>query len=290
MAFRDYYRILGVKRGASEKEIKEAYRRLARKYHPDVNPGDKAAEEKFKEINEAYEVLSDPEKRRKYDQFGENWQFAEQFARAGSGGHFGGFRMGDVIFDFGGSSGFESLFDDLFSGFGFGRPRSRTRIWSQPLEQEVEISLEEAFHGTTRLISVDGHRLEVTIPPGVDTGSRVRVGGRTGGPEIYLNIKVQPHERFERRGDDLYTEVPIFLTDAVLGAEVEVPTLRGKLLLRIPPETQNGRVFRLAGQGMPHLGNSGRGDLFVKVKVILPTNLTPRERELFEELRKLRSR
>jgi len=290
VAFKDYYQILGVRRGASEKEIKEAYRRLARKYHPDVNPGDKAAEEKFKEINEAYEILSDPEKRRKYDQFGENWQFAEQFAQAERGDHFGGFRMGDVIFDFGDSSGFESLFDDLFNSFGFGRSRTRTRVWSQPLEQEVEISLEEAFHGTTRLIAFDGHRLEVRIPPGVDTGSRVRVGGRVGQPEIYLNIRIQPHPRFERRGADLYTEVPVQLVDALLGGEVEVPTLSGKLMLKIPPETQNGRVFRLSGQGMPHLGNSGRGDLFVKVKVVLPTNLTQRERELFEELRKLRSR
>ncbi len=291
MAYKDYYRILGVGRGASEKEIKEAYRRLARKYHPDVNPGDKSAEQKFKEVNEAYEVLSDPEKRRKYDQFGENWQFAEQFSRAG-GQRFSGFSVGDLFSNFESSGGgFESIFDDLFSSFGFGRRGgSRTRVWSQPLEQEVEISLEEAFYGTTRLIAANGHRLEVKIPPGVDTGSRVRVGGRTGEPEIYLNIKVQPHERFERRGDDLYTEVPIFLTDAVLGGEVEVPTLKGKLLLRIPPETQNGRVFRLAGQGMPHLSNSGRGDLFVRVKVMLPTNLTPQEKELFQQLRKLRSR
>lgn len=287
MAYKDYYRILGVSRGASEKEIKEAYRRLARKYHPDVNPGNKEAEQRFKEINEAYEVLSDPNKRRKYDRFGENWQFADQFARSGGRSPFGGFR--ETFFDFGDLGGFDRIFEDLFGGFGPGRRSgTRSRVWSQPLEQEVEISLEEAFHGTTRLIEFDGQRLEAKIPPGVNTGSRVRVGG--GPAEIYLNIKIRPHERFERKGDNLYTEVSVFLTDAVLGSEVEVPTLTGKLMLKIPPETQNGRTFRLAGQGMPNLRSSGRGDLFVKAKVILPTNLTAHEKKLFQELRKLRSR
>ena len=282
-------------RGASDKEIKQAYRKLARKYHPDVNPGDKSAEAKFKEINEAYEVISDLEKRRKYDQFGDKWQFAEQFAQAGARGPFGGFGQGGATFEFsdlGGGGGFGDIFDSLLHDFGSGgATRTRTRPRKrQALEQPVEVSLEEAFSGTVRVIEIDGHRLEVKIPPGVNNGSKVRVamgGGQPGG-DVYLVISVKPHRSFERKGDNLHVEVPVSLTDAILGGEVEVPIPKGKLALRIPPETQNGKVFRLAKQGMPHLSNSGKGDLFAKVHVVLPTNLTEKEKELFRELRSLR--
>ncbi len=324
MAGKDYYNILGLNRNASEREIKQAYRRLARQYHPDVNPGDKSAESKFKQINEAYEVLSDSEKRRKYDQFGDQWQYADQFAKAGwQQAPSWGFSQGKE-FHFGGDD-LGSLFGDLF-GVGNRSRRVRSRR-GRDIEHPVEITLEEAYHGVKRTIALRTEepcsackgtgriqnlpcsacrgsgvvasvkRLEVKVPSGVKDGSRVRVAGKgepgyTGGAsgDLYLVVSVKPHRLFERKGDDLYVEVAVPLTVAVLGGEVQVPTLKaGKLALRIPVETQNGRTFRLAGQGMPHLGNSSRGDLFAKVSIVLPTDLSPQEKELFEQLAKLRS-
>jgi len=326
MARKDYYEILGVKRDATEQEIKQAYRRLARKYHPDVNPGDKSAEAKFKEINEAYEVLSDKEKRRKYDQYGDQWQYADQFERSSQQAPFWDFA------DPGRTSSFhfsgvdlDSLFDELLGMRTHSYARRAQPIRGRDIEAPVEVTLEEAYHGTTRTISLQTEepcsacqgsgliqnapcptcrgagvvprlkRLEVKIPPGVKTGSRVRIAGKGqpgygGGAngDLYLVISVKPHPRFERRGDDLYVEVPVPLTVAMLGGEVEVPTLNGKLALKIPPETQNGCTFRLAGQGMPHLGNSSRGDMLVKVNIVLPTKLSPEEKELFKRLRELR--
>jgi len=306
MAGKDYYSILGVSRGASEQEIKQAYRRLARKHHPDVNPGDKSAEAKFKQINEAYEVLSDKGKRRKYDQFGDQWQYADQFARAGGQQTpFWNFsKSGGTKFHFG-EGDLDSLFGDLLRGFGAGAASSRAKrryaedVWAEDkaldVDFPVEVTLEEAFRGTSRLISLGaGKRLEVKIPPGVRNGSRVRIAGKGkqgyGGTrgDLYLVISVKPHHLFERRGDNLYVEVSVPLTVAVLGGEVQVSTLKGKLALKILPETQNGRAFRLAGQGMPHLGNSSRGDLLAKVNVVLPTNLSPQEKELFKQLSQLR--
>ncbi len=327
MAGKDYYSILGVKRGASEQEIKQAYRRLARKHHPDVNPGDKTAEARFKEINEAFEVLSDAEKRRKYDQFGDQWQYADQFARAGgqqapnSGrGAAQEFRFEEGDMD----SLFGNLFQDLRGG-AFGR-RSRPRQ-GRDLEHPVEVTLEEAFQGTSCTISLAAEepcpscggtgriqnvrcsacqglgvvtrlkRLEVKIPPGVKDGSRVRIAGKgeaggAGGAsgDLYLVISVKPHGQFERRDDGLYVDVAIPLTVAVLGGEVEVPTLKGRLALKIPPETRNGRTFRLVGQGMPRLGDSSRGDLLARVDVVLPTHLSPEEKKLFERLGQIRPR
>ncbi len=327
MAGKDYYSILGVKRDASEQEIKRAYRRLARKYHPDVNPDDKSAEARFKEINEAYEVLSDKEKRQKYDQFGDQWQYADQFAKAGGqrtqfwdfsqGGGAQGFRFEE--------SGLDSLFGGLFQG-------SRTRTSSRrarprrslDVDHPVEVTLEEAYHGTNRILSLETEqpcsgcggtgmiqnvpcsvcrgsgvvarlkRLEVKIPPGVKNGSRVRIAGKGrrgyGGAkgDLYLVVSVKPHRLFERKDDDLHVEISVPLTVAVLGGEVQVPSPKGKLALKIPPETQNGRAFRLTGQGMPHLGNSSRGDLLAKVKVALPTKLSAEEKKLFEQLGRLR--
>jgi len=320
MAKKDYYAILGVKRGASDKEIRQAYRRLARKYHPDVNAGDKAAEGKFKEINAAYEVLSDAKKRRKYDLYGDQWQYADQFEQArrqggprwswsGRGVPFGGLDL-DGFGDLG------DLLGGLFKG-------TRTRSGrGEDVQHMAEVTLAEAYQGTTRVlnmqaeepcstcggsgrlvgavchvcqgsgVSMRSRRLEVKIPPGVSDGSRVRVAGEgrpgRGGArgDLYLVISVRPHERFSRRGDDLHTEVEVPLLDAVLGGEVTVPTLKGKAMLKIPPLTQNGRVFRLAGLGMSHLGSSAKGDLYAKVEVILPAELSPEERELFEKLKK----
>jgi len=326
MVGKDYYSILGVNRNASEREIKQAYRRLARQYHPDVNPGDKSAEVKFKQLNEAYEVLSDKEKRQKYDRFGDQWQYAKQFTQAQ--------RQQTPFWDFsqaGGAQTFHfdeadlgSLFDDLFGG-GIRSRRVRPRR-GKDVEYPLEVTMEEAYHGTKRTIALQTEkpcssckgtgiiqnlpcsvcrgsgmvatmkRLEVKIPPGVKTGSRVRVAGKgepgyAGGAsgDLYLMTSVKPHHLFERKGDDLYVEAAVPLTVAILGGEVMVPALKGKLALKIPPETQNGRTFCLARQGMPHLGNSSRGDLLAKVNIVLPTKLSEEEKRLFERLSQLRT-
>lgn len=290
MAGKDYYKILGVSRSASERELKQAYRKLARQYHPDVNPGDKSAEEKFKQINEAYEVLSDKEKRQKYDKYGEQWQHADQFEQArqqqAPGWDFGQQGGRRVYY---GEGDFGNIFDDILGGFGFGRGPAQPRR-GQDLEHPVEVTLEEAYQGTTRTLSfADGKRLEVRVPAGVRNGSRVRLAGKGArGGDLYLKVTVKPHPTFERRGDDLYVGVPVSLVTAMLGGEVQVPTLKGKVALKIPPETQNGRTFRLAGQGMPHLGNKSRGDLLAKVQVVLPTRLSAKEKELFKQLGELR--
>ncbi|MDD5701935.1 MAG: J domain-containing protein [Dehalococcoidales bacterium] len=334
MAGKDYYNTLGVGRTATEKEIKQAYRRLARQYHPDVNPGNKAAEEKFKAINEAYEVLNDPEKRKKYDQYGDNWQYADQMAEAArQQAASGGWRFtrqespgAEQVFEFG-EEDLGSIFSDLFRGRtgGFRQRTTRARK-GRDIEHPVDITLEEAFNGTVRNIQMQAEeacpsckgtgriqnmacaacrgagaiaqvkRLEVKIPAGVKNGSRVRVAGKgepgisSGAPgDLYLVVSVRPHNIFERKEDDLYVDVPVPLTSAVLGGEVQVPTLKGtRLALKIPPETQNEKVFRLTGQGMPHLGNSGRGDLLATVKVTIPTNLTPEEKALFARLKEMR--
>jgi len=321
MPVKDYYQTLGISRGASEKEIRQAYRRLARKHHPDVNPSDKAAESKFKEISEAYEVLNDSEKRAKYDRYGDAWQHVGTGAPgAGFQGQPGGFGTGGA-----GGPGFEGfhfetggptvgedvdlggLFERFFGG-GVRAGRTGTRQQArrarrgEDVEQPVEVTLDEAYRGATRLLQVataDGSstkRLEVKIPPGVQNGSRIRVQG-AGGPglgggangDLFLVLSVQPHASFERKGDDLHTEVAVPLTTAVLGGEVQVPTLKGsKVALKIAAETQNARVIRLAGLGMPKLHGDGKGDLYAKVRVVLPTALSANERQLFEELAKLR--
>jgi curved DNA-binding protein len=290
MAGKDYYKILGVSRSATEREIKQAYRRLARQYHPDVNPGDKSAEDKFKQINEAYEVLSDKENRQKYDNYGDQWQYAEQFEKTrqqqAPGWDFsqqGGRRV------YYGEGDFGSLFDDLLGGFRFNRGQAQPKR-ARSQEHPVEVTLEEAYRGTTRTLSfADGKRLEVKVPAGVRTGSRVRLAGKGArGGDLYLIVSVKPHPTFERRGDDLYVGVSVPLAVAMLGGEVKVPTLKGKVALKVPAETQNGRTFRLAGQGMPHLGKSSRGDLMARVRVVLPDKLSSEEKELFKKLGELR--
>ena len=327
MAGNDYYHILGVTRNASEKEIKQAYRRLARKHHPDLNPGDKSAEITFKEINAAYEVLSNPEKRKKYDQFGDQWEYAEQFAKAGSReGVRWDFSKGGTAFEYGDLSDFGDIFSSLFGDSDIGSRMKRGPQRGQDIESPIEVSLEEAYHGSTRVIQLETaepctacggtgkvgnrvcticngaggkiipKRLEVKIPAGVRDDSKIRISGE-GGPgrakgnkgDLYLVVKVLPNKLFERKGDDLYTELSVPLATAMLGGEVRLPTLDGSLSLKIPPETQNGKVFRLAGKGMPKLGNSDYGNMFAKAKVVLPTNLTEEEKKLFERLRSLRT-
>jgi len=299
MEYKDYYKILGVDKNATTEEIKKAYRKLARKYHPDMNPGDKAAEEKFKDINEAHEVLSDPKKRAKYDQIGASWQAYQQQGGAG-GFDWSQWVQGGINLDelFGGgrgrtSTGFSDFFEAIFGSMGGGSFARR----GQDYTREVEITLEEAYHGTTRILrTANNRRLEVKIPPGAKTGTKVRIrgeGGRgTGGGasgDLYLRVKVLKHPFLEVEGDDLRTTVAVDLYTAVLGGEVEVPTLKGTLKLKIPPETQNGKTFRLRGQGMPKLNRPDEhGNLYVTISVRLPQRLSAEEKALFRQLRDLR--
>ena len=343
--FQDYYKTLGVARGASPAEIKKAFRKLARESHPDKHPGDTAAERRFKAINEANAVLSDPAKRSKYDQFGRDWEAYERAGAGaggargqggagdpfGPGGPFAGFQTGGgaqggagsggVRFEFrsggdGGSfsdffhmmfgdesaaagepeifatgSGGESI-DDLLQRLGMSgaaggrgaranasasgrRVGSQTAQRGEPIQVTAEIVLEEAFHGTTRIVDIDGRRLEVTIPRGAATGSRIRLTGKgPQGQDLVVVTRVKPHPVFTRKGDDLERELPVTLREALLGGEVPVGTLKGKVLLTVPPGTQNGRTFRLKGQGMPRFKGGGAGDLLVRLRVVLPTNLS----------------
>jgi curved DNA-binding protein len=307
--YKDYYKILGVARNASAKEIKAAYRRLARKYHPDVNPGDKQAETRFKEINEANEVLSDKAKRERYDALGANWA---AYSRGGPGaGWPGGGRVRVDVSGFGGAEagGFSDFFQTFFAGGGgsgfpfgdlFGGPGREPGVSArgQDLEHAVDLTLEEILHGATRTVEIgegrSRRRVEVKIPPGVREGSRVRAAGEGApGPrsasrgDLYLRVRVSPHPGFVRTADDLQTAVTIPLTTAVLGGEAQVATLEGQVGIRIPAGTPAGRVFRLRGQGLPRLGGGGRGDLLAQAAVALPEGLSKREKELFEELRRL---
>ena len=357
MEYKDYYKTLGLERSATPADIKKAYRRLARELHPDRNPGNKTAESRFKEINEANEVLSDPKKREQYNLLGSNW---EQISRAGGGagaagganpfggdpfgpgGPFAGYgaagQGGNVRYEFhsSGSEDFSDFFNMFFGGgagagpaarpaaptatstrtrdggrrsgnsledllsrlrpnegsAGAGTaagpaPRHRGTRRGEDVEVEVDLSLEEAFHGSTRLVQVGDRRLEVKLPAGVETGSKIRLSGKAGsGPDagdLYLITKVKPHPLFTRSGSDLTRELPITLGEAILGGEVDVDTLRGRVLLKVPPGTQQGQSFRLAGQGMPRLKGGGAGDLYARVKVVLPGKLEGRQRKAAEE-------
>jgi curved DNA-binding protein len=335
MEYKDYYKTLGVKKSASTDEIKKAYRKLARKYHPDVNPGDKAAEEKFKEINESYEVLSDEQKRQKYDQFGSQWQqytrsggrpedfdWSTWSSQPGSGTYTR--RVSPEEFEQmfgGGMGGFSDFFEMLFGGMGgvrsagsggFGTGRTGTQSSGfgdifggefspevgrgRDSEHTIQITLEEAFSGTTRLLQWEGGRkIEAKIPPGVKTGSRIRLRGQgekgSGGGDagdLFLRVEVIPHAAFQRSGNNLRVNVPVDLYTMLLGGEVEVRSVDKTLKLTIPPETANGKVFRLSGLGMPVLSNpKDRGDLLAKVEVRLPQHLNKKEKELFKQLKEL---
>jgi chaperone protein DnaJ len=367
--YKDYYKILGVPKTATEKEIKAAYRKLARQYHPDVNPGDKSAEEKFKDVGEAYEVLSDADKRAKYDQYGDQWKAYSQGGgfHPGTGGQSGGVYSD---FDFGGAGGIDDFLASLFGGAagggapgGFGgfrrsgrNDRSATRM-GQDVEYPVEISLEEAYHGTSKSFTlsmpdtcqrcggtgaisagknkpctmcggtgkVKGGRgffgnnvcpqcggtgqetelcpechgngtvtkqrrlTDIKIPAGVADGQRIRLAGQgANGGDLFLKVKIRPHPDFERNGDELRTDFTVPYTVAALGGEATVQTLSGRKVLNVPPGTQSGQAFRLAGQGMPRLKGGGNGDLYARAKITVPKNLSPRERDLLTELAKLR--
>lgn len=297
MEYKDYYKSLGVAKGASDKEIKAAYRKLARKHHPDLNQNNKQAEARFKEINEANEVLSDPEKRRRYDQLGADWDMVRP--GTGAGGTRGGFHVRSEGFDVGGA-GFSDFFRTFFGGDVEGFEQSFARGRTRPaapaaveVEQEVELQLDEVLQGASREFSISegarSRRVEVKIPAGVREGSRVRVAGEGGGGgDLYLRVKLAPHPLFERRGDDLAVRVKAPLSSVVLGGEVQVPTLEGPVGIKIPAGTPADRSFRLRGKGLPRLEKKGeRGDLLASVEPLVPTELSPREQELFEELKRL---
>jgi curved DNA-binding protein len=349
MEYRDYYEILGVPRTASPAEIKKAFRKLARQHHPDRNPGDAGAEKRFKDVNEANAVLSDPEKRKQYDTLGANWeQFQQAGGRGGAdpfgpGGPFAGFgggspgragQSGNVRYEFrtagAGDAGFSDFFRMFFSGAAAGASsgggrrdaaaeraarrgggaglgfedilagmgidgsttgstagagahragNARTPMRTTEVVAPAELTLEEAYHGTTRLVEVDGKRYEVQIPRGADAGSRVRLRGKgPDGQDLIVTVRMRPHATYARRGADLERELPVTLREALLGGEVPVSTLKGRILLTIPAGTQTGRTFRLSGQGMPKLKGDGTGDLFVKVRVVLPTQLDDAARD-----------
>ncbi len=295
MEYKDYYKILGVERKAGDDDIRKAYRKLAKQYHPDYNPNNKHAEERFKEINEAYEVLSDAKKRSHYDRLGSDYS---QWQRRGNPGNFdwgqyGGFpggtrvNMDDLNEMFGGAGGFSDFFQTIF---GMGGSRTAARSQPQGYQQELEITLEEAYKGTTRLIQSEGREKQVRIPAGVRTGSKVRVANAgPQGLDLYLIVQVADDKRFERQGNDLHTTATISVFTAILGGEAEVDTFEGKIKLGIPAGTQPEQVFRLAGRGMPHVKNSKeKGDLFVRVKTQVPKYLSTKQRELLEEASRIK--
>ena len=319
LQYKDYYAVLGVPKTGSQADIKKAFRKLARQHHPDAKPGDAVSEQRFKEANEANEVLSDPAKRKKYDALGADWTAYERAGAGGGRGGSGAGAGGNVRYEFrtggAGAEGFSDFFemffgadgdgasgaatdagprrgnrptggasfDDILAGMGLaggGAGASATGSRTAPAakvvhEATTEITLDEAYRGTTRLVDVDGKRLEITIPPGADTGTRIRLSDRgPGGGHLVVVVKQLPDKRFVRRGPDLDRDLPLTLQEALLGAEVHVSTLKGKVLLKIPAGTQHGRIFRLTGQGLPRFKGTGQGDLFVRARVVLPTDLS----------------
>jgi DnaJ-class molecular chaperone len=335
--YKDYYAILGVPKGAPEKDIKSAYRKLARKWHPDANPGNAhQAEEKFKDIQEAYEVLGDPEKRKKYDVLGSDWQRAAREAdqqrsyRQAQGADFGGFGGFSGAGPPGGASGFSDFFDMFFSGIGRQRTGGTAPGGSlqrgEDLESTIELALHDAYEGGRKSVTLqvedacprchgtgtdrnrvcpqchgigrvrETKRFDVTIPRGVRDGQRIRLGGQGasgpgGGPrgDLYLVVHLGNDDRYERKGDDLYLDLPVSIYDLILGAEVRVPTMNGDVTMTIPAGTQNNKMLRLSGKGMPKLKDAGYGDEYVRLIGQLPTNLTDKEQKLFHELAGIRN-
>ncbi len=303
--YKDYYKTLGVAKDASAEVIRKAYRKLARELHPDVNKA-AGAEERFKEVNEAYQVLGDPEKRKRYEQLGANWQQYEQWQQQDQGRGFEWVFTGPGGFQYGNGGAFEDLsgFSDFFRTFfgdipGAGRTTRRARARAgADLESIVEIGLPEAYRGSERTLELQGaerngaaRRLSVKIPVGVRDGQRIRLAGQgaagsAGGTpgDLFLVVRVKEHPFFKREGDDVRVELPITLGEALLGGDVVVPTLKGRVTLKIPPETQNGRVIRLAGQGLPRLGGSRHGDMYVTVRVVLPQHLSDEEKQALRRI------
>lgn len=306
MAFIDYYEVLGVPRNADEKEIRKAYRKLARKYHPDVNPGDTDAEQKFKQINEANAVLSDPEKRKKYDQYGENWEHADAYEKAKSQqqqrsqGGFGDPGGQWQQFTYSGDAGdFSDFFNEMFgrAGAGGGDPFGAFRsMKGQDFNAQVELRLTDTLETQKQILNVNGNKIRITIPAGIEDGQTIRIKGQ-GGPgiqggqkgDLYITFHIINNTAFRREGSHLMQDLPIDLYTAVLGGDIMIDTLQGKLKIKIPAGTQPGEIIRLKGKGMPvYKKDNQYGDLLLTIKVELPRNLTPKQKQLFEELAKIR--
>ena len=295
MAYIDYYKILGLSKNASEKDIKKAYRKLARKYHPDLNPNDKVAEKKFKEVNEANEVLSNPENRKKYDEYGEHWQHAEEYEKAKQQqqqyqrsyqGTSGGFSEGD----------FSDFFESMFGRRASGAQGRQVKFRGQDYNAELQLNLQDVYKTHKRTLTVNNKNIRITIPAGVENGQVIKIKGHggpgiNGGPkgDLYIQFSIVNHTKFKRDGDNLYTSVDLDLYKALLGGEIMVNTFDGKVKLTVKPETQNGTRVKLKGKGFPKYKKEGQhGDLYVTYNLKTPTNLSAKEKELFEELAKLR--
>ncbi len=297
MEFVDYYKILGLTKSATEKDIKKAYRKLARKYHPDVNPNNKEAEKKFKEINEANEVLSNAENRKKYDKYGKDWKHADEIEKAkaqqqqyarqsqGYGGGFGGYSDGDY------SDFFESMFG------GKSRGGSQVKFRGQDLNAEMNLNMTDVLEPHKQTVTVNGKNIRFTIPAGVENGQTIKIKGHggpgvNGGPkgDLYITFNVNNNTKFRRDKDNLYLDVDLDLYIAILGGELTIDTLTGKVKLKVKPETQNGTKVKLKGKGMPRYKKAGQfGDLYITYRIKIPTNLTAKEKELFKELQKMRA-
>lgn len=301
MAFIDYYKILEVDKKATEADIKKAYRKLARKYHPDLNPNDKEAERKFKEINEANEVLSHAENRKKYDEYGENWQHAEEYEKAkqqgqySRGGQQGGFGAGAG--GFGGDGGdFSDFFESMFGGRSSGRQRGRAQFKGQDFSTELHLDLKDTYTTHKRTLTINGKSIRITIPAGVENGQQIKISGlggegSGGGPkgDLYLTFTVENHTNFKLDKHNLYSTVDLDLYTAILGGEITADTFDGKVKLTVKPGTQNGTKVKLKGKGFPIYKKEGEfGDLYITYQIQIPTNLTEKEKELFTELAKLR--
>jgi curved DNA-binding protein len=296
MEFKDYYKILGVSKTATTDEIKKAYRKLAIKYHPDKNQGNKAAEEKFKEANEANDVLSDPEKRKKYDELGENWKHYQPGNPPPRQGYGAGSRQqyySSSEDDFGGGN-FSDFFESIFgSGSRFGGGGNRGPVKGEDYQTDITISLEEAYTGTARLLEVNGEKLQVKFKPGTADAQSLRIKGKGGAAgkngtrgDIFVTLHVSPHSYFERKEDDLYCEIIVDLYTAILGGKTMVRTMKGNIQITIPKETDNGKVLRLKGLGMPKYANPNEfGDIYAKVKLQIPKNLSKEEIDLFQQLK-----
>jgi curved DNA-binding protein len=296
MEFIDYYKILGVAKDASADDIKKTYRKLARKHHPDLNPNDTKAKQTFQQINEAHEVLSDPEKRKKYDQYGKDWKHAEEFEKARASGQQGRQHFGDAGEGFSYENGkeFSDFFSSMFGG-GFSTGMGQSRFRGQDYDAELHLKLADVYYTHQQTVTVNGKTLKITVPAGIENGQKLALQGQggagvNGGPtgNLYITIVIENDSKFKRSGSDLHTTVDIDLFTALLGGEVTLSTLNGKVKLKVKPETQNGSQVKLTGMGMPVYKQEGKfGDLYVKYVVKIPTNLSAKEKELFTELAKL---
>ncbi len=296
MAFIDYYKILGIDKNATEAEVKKAYRKLARKYHPDLNPNDKEAEQKFKEVNEANEVLSHPENRKKYDQYGENWQHSEEFEKqrqqqSRSGGQQGGFE------GFSSGGDYSDFFESMFGGRASGGRRQTRQSQGGDFNAELHLNLKDVYTTQKRELTINGKNIRLTIPAGVENGQIIKINGLgaeglNGGPkgDLYITFTIENNTKFKLDKHNLYSTVDLDLYNAVLGGEITVDTFDGKVKLKVMPGTQNGTKVKLKGKGFPVYKKEGLfGDLYITYQILIPTNLSEKEKELFEELTKLRT-